>query len=652
MKDKEILFKRLESIGFMLIVVVLLSRAAFGPIWYAEIDSNTLPTISIQYHHSIFMDESDLETARIDYPTLYSGIYMYDDLRSSKLIQLENGKWMSWYFPIYPLFCIPLKLFFQLVRVSQERVFLVTNALLIIIAIHTVLYRLKISDNRRRVAAILLLFSPIVYYNNYINYEAFIFSLLTVSLVHYHNKELKRSAFVLSLAGMANSTVMAVGIVMVGEYLVGIWEKYRFRKNREQLKVFIKDTILYGICFIPSLIPFVVQYIYQGKGTFSESSTIDYWGARVLSYFFDPSLGFFSFAPIALLLFFALALLSVHNRKKHAIVWLLFLVGTVSAFSLMRHINCGMIYCARYLVWTYPIIPLYICCEGVDAINFSGVRKTACIVAAISSALLISLNHTRGNVFDYMDFNYVTKMVLDNVPQLYNPFSATFYSRTVHVDGAYWFTEPMCYLDSQTGEVRKIIFMANIKGKEATEKLVYGNESDLKKFRDKLRGTSDDGKLHYINIPRSDSMKLTLYPQSLSTEDAIWFCGVDRNADEYVHQGMSVNEGEFAWTDGKTMGLSFVLSDFSQEKKYMFSLDYCGTYGEQTVIVRAGETVVYEDTLVGEGTISFEIEPDKDGCVQLDFEFPGAVSPKKLGVSDDSRVLAMRLQKAAVKEKP
>ena len=62
------------SLFLMFFAFFLLSRAFAGQMWYAEIDSNALPTISMQYRGSIFIDESDLVIAQNDYPELYRGI--------------------------------------------------------------------------------------------------------------------------------------------------------------------------------------------------------------------------------------------------------------------------------------------------------------------------------------------------------------------------------------------------------------------------------------------------------------------------------------------------------------------------------------------------------------------------------------------------
>lgn len=112
-EKNNLVLERCGEILVLFIAFFLLSRAFVGQIWYAEIDSNALPVIAMQYHGSILMDESDLSLAQRDFPTLYDGINSYDDLRSAKLVQLPSGKWMAYYFPAYPFCALVVKLFLQ-----------------------------------------------------------------------------------------------------------------------------------------------------------------------------------------------------------------------------------------------------------------------------------------------------------------------------------------------------------------------------------------------------------------------------------------------------------------------------------------------------------------------------------------------------------
>lgn len=145
-------------------------------------------------------------------------------------------------------------------------------------------------------------------------------------------------------------------------------------------------------------------------------------------------------------------------------------------------------------------------------------------------------------------------------------------------------------------------------------------------------------------IPGSNLPIYNLFP-----DETIYFCGAERNADVYVSEGLSGNEETFAWSDGKIMKIAFLLSDYVPENSYVMLLDYIGTFnGEQTVKVYENDVTVFEDTLFGAGTMSFEIQPNEDGIVQLTFEFPNAVSPQELGMSADTRELAIQIQKGVV----
>mgnify|MGYP000866411609 CR=1 FL=1 len=643
----KITWKRINLIFLIIVAFFLLSRAGLGQVWYAEIDSNMLPTISMQYHGSILMDESDLKIAQRDYPELYKGINTYDDLRSVKLLQTNSGKWMSYYFPIYPLFCMPLKLFFQLISVDQSRCFLITNALLVLVALWMVLYRMNVSVKRRLAVACLLIISPIVYYINYINYEAFIFAILTIALVHYINHEKCKSAFFLSLAGMANSTVMVVGIVMIAEYGINMLRKNKHRWCKQTIKACIKETILYGICFSPSLIPFVAQFAYRGQSTYGEWVTLkEFIGVRFLTYLFDPTVGLFSFASIGLLLFLILIIVACCRKHRHSIVWLCFFTGSVGAFSLMFHINCGMIYCARYIVWVYPIVPLYICKEGVNEITTSVGRVGFTAVAGLSVCIIMMINQYGWNVLDPQDFNYITKQILNYAPQLYNPYSATFYCRTLHIDGAYDINEPAYYLDSKTGNIRKIIFRADADSIHAVKKLAYGDQDSMDFFDKKVESIPLDEKFHYISLPRMSRYQLTPAPKSLASEEMIYFAGENRNADLYVSQGLSSAEENFAWTDGSVMRMTFMISDYKQHAKYKMILHCLGTFnGKQNVeITQKTVDCITKDTICGKTQIEFDVIPDENGYVELTFTFPDAISPKELGESDDTRQLAIQLQ--------
>lgn len=509
--DWEKWFDFLGKIAICAFAVFVFCRAFLGPMWYAEIDTNALPTISLQYRGSYTINEEDLQQAQIDFPQLYAGINSFDDLRSSKLVVTRDGRWMPYYGPIYPLLCIPVKLLLALFHLDQQRCFFLTNAILIISALVFLQRKLKASSAQRFFALLLLMISPIVFYVNYINYEACIFSLLIISLTLYYNNNYKLSALFLSLAGIANSTVMAIGIVMIVEYFIRMTKEIKNAPEKKcALKSCVVETIIYGCCFLPCLIPFVMQWILLGKGLFTGAASNNGVLSRFFSYLFDPSLGFFSFAPFAVIAFFSLGIVSLFKKRCaerwRTVFWLLFLVGTVLAYSFMYHINCGMIYCARYIVWTYPILVIFLATVGYEVIRSVSLRRVVCIVLVASPLFLITVNLS--DALNYYHFNSSTRWILDRVPQFYRPLSSIFYSRTLYEDGAYWHTEPAYYTDPETDEVRKLLYKAYSGVEEEIEWDLTGDEASIQYLHAKLRETEYDGQFHYLNFPRNGAYQL------------------------------------------------------------------------------------------------------------------------------------------------
>ena len=502
--------KKVQCIGIALVLgyaVVLLLMACLGPIRYDEIDTNALSVISLQYRGSTIINQSDIEQARVDFPDLYKNIYSFDDLRASKLLVVSENEWLPFYIPIYPALCVPVKLFLAFLGLDQQKTFFITNALLISGALLFLQLKLKVSPIQKIFAVLLLAISPIIYYNNYINYEAYIFSMLIVALVLYCNGNRKTSAIFISLANLPNTAVAAIGLVMIAEYFVKIlWDK-RKETFLAIFQKYWKETAIYALCFAPCLLPTLrTEMLGSIMGSYSLGSVVDFssWLTRILTYLFDPTLGFALFAPAAILLFFLLVIISAVHKRWQSIVWLGMFLAVVATYSLMLHINCGMILCARYVMWSYPIIPLYLATDGYVALN-----KKLILNALYSGAVVINMGMMWVNPDPgYLGFTNTAIWMLKNAPALYNPFSATFYSRTLHIDGAYYITDPAYYKDQTTEQIYKLIYKADPGQAEQLYNKLKGDDASMAYLKDKLERIGTDGKYHYINFPQWGEYKV------------------------------------------------------------------------------------------------------------------------------------------------
>lgn len=474
---------------------------AVTSIYYHEIDSYVLPTVSMQYRHSIIMSSQDLEMAKIDYPDYYVGINDFDSLRSSKLAKINDDSWASFYFPIYSMLCLPLKMLMQLFGADQIRAFTLMNAVFLIISLIYTYRKLNVSYCFKMFAVLLFILSPIYMYVQYISSEAMIFSAVMIGMVMYSNRQYKRSAFMIALASMPNPTVMGIGIVMFAEYFVKTI--INIKKNRSSLKSSIIEFVKYGCCYIPALIPFAFNALVMGTSNPTASgATLDNYFSRVFTYLFDVNIGFFSFAPITLCAFFVLIVVSLVKRKYGYVIYAALLLLPVMSYSLMVYITCIPVFCARYVMWTYPVVIIGTVIIADDLINSSFVKSIFGGVLAVSSCCMLLVNSIP---MYYFGFNGVSTFLLENFPSLYNPNRAMFYADNDKLNWPYDIDFPSYYFSQKDGSLRKLLFKSTDEYKDQVIDSLTGSEKSLSDFSEKLKSIPSDGKFHYVNIsPLSD----------------------------------------------------------------------------------------------------------------------------------------------------
>lgn len=505
MRDSE---KRYDLIARALIFVfsiVLLAYAFLGNISRAEIESNEFPIVAIQYRGSIFSKPADVRHIRDDFPALYRAakeIYtLTDETMFQKLPQISDDTWYSFYFPIYPLICMPLKLLFQFLSVDQERCFTVTNALLMLLSLVFVQRRLKVPAKQRLLVVALLMVSPITLNVSYIYYMVFMASFVTMSLVQYYNGRYRSSALLLSIAGMSNATIMAVGLVMIAEYLVKTLRSFLSGpRTWKEAGEHIRQTVLYGLCYVPCLAQYIVNFFAKVPSFLPSKQDTSYL-ARFMTYLFEPTLGFGTFAPVAILAFFALIVVGLIKRKPRGLIWGAFFLGTVAAFSMMELMNVGMLFCARYLVFTWPIIPLYLATEGYGLIRSSICRDVVHLLLLVSCGVLIFVNAPTACAGPV--FNPTTQWLLNHVPQYYNPYYTTFYCRTRYTYDGQIFNGLSYYVDPPTNEIRKLVYKAEEGQAECVMDELTGDDESMVYLEKQLEKHKLDGKYHYINFPCS-----------------------------------------------------------------------------------------------------------------------------------------------------
>lgn len=513
MKIREKYYDKMSMLIISVIGAILLFKITLTPTpIIGEISTYMLPTISIEQRMSLFVNQSDIDKAVKDFPDVFRNIKTFDDLPASKLVVVEKNKWISYYFPTYSIAALPIKLFLKAIRVNQSATFLLTNLLFYILALLVVYYKLKAPRKNVFLIILLLICSPIIFYTKtWSSAESFIFSLVVMSLTFFSNKEYKKAGILVSIAGSLNPTIMIYGAMIIVSYFIDIYNNAEERNFLIVIKKKITDIIVFGFCFIPSLIPFIFNYIVLGKLVYNGQSLItNEIGQRFFAYLFDFNLGFFPFVPIVLIVFIILITIGIYKRNIQSILYFISFFGTVLSYSLIFHINCGMTGISRYDSWSLPIMIFFILTVGVTFIKKDFLNKVFTVLIYLSSLISMAIIITFSKMPDRIHYTFnnpIATTVLNNIPQLYNPFYATFISRTEHIDGGYIYTKPVIYTDNDDNNaIRKIMVTSDTINE--LQDMVKGDSESLEIFRKKVDEIRDKKGYNYINFSRNANCKL------------------------------------------------------------------------------------------------------------------------------------------------
>lgn len=485
--------------------------AMLGGVHYAEIDSYALPVISMQYRGSLTMEQSDLVLAQRDFPELYSGVNSFDDLRASKLVKTAGDPdvWVSYYFPVYGMAALPFKLLLQFLGLPQERAFTLLNACSIILALALAVKILKIPDKNKFVFLLLVSASPLPLYCCYISAEAFMCGLVIFVLVLFHEKHYRIAAILVMLASWMNPTVLMFGLPMIAEYFVNL---FKTRKNGGFWKTIFSnfgDIVKYAACYIGFVVPFIFNIIFLGKinptmGTGTADGVIERFGA----YLFDLNFGFASFAFIVVLTSIITFPVLLVKKRFECAFYYAGLVLVVAGYSVTFHINCGMLMCARYVLWSYPILAFIVAVYSLDVIKEGKIKDIGCALTYISMVVCLFINSRYVSPYagtthfgnPYTDNSNTVKAVLNTFPELYNPMPSTFYSRVLHIDGGYNNNGIAIYSEPDKDYVRKIALLGSAENKAALKQKLICVSGDSTEFDNIIERIPEDNQYHYLDF--------------------------------------------------------------------------------------------------------------------------------------------------------
>lgn len=153
--------------------------------------------------------------------------------------------------------------------------------------------------------------------------------------------------------------------------------------------------------------------------------------------------------------------------------------------------------------------------------------------------------------------------------------------------------------------------------------------------------SNDTSAYHLIDYP--------VYDYQLG--DKISFAD-SRTSHTYCVTGFVNAEEIFTWSMSTKGKMAFKIGEFSSNTlTVLMNISHLLTQ-PQKMIISVGDNIVYDKTITKAGTIEFGIRKEyvQDGILELDFQFPNAISPYELGISGDIRTLAVGFSDMTIEE--
>ena len=642
--DKKIMIIYMITFGILMLIYCSVNT----PSPVGEWDDYSLPIASILNDHNFSISDEDVLYYKGLFPNWADNIDNYD---LSGYTTRDGSGQMPWYFPTYAIVCIPLTLILGWLKLPTIFAFPYTNLAFLMISVSVMYKNLKCDETKKSFMVLLLTLNPIVFYIGWISAEVFIYSMLIIGLTAWYNRWYRRAAFFVSAAGMLNTTIMSVGIVMIVEYtLILLKTKSKAQKWSLFLKDGVPDIIKYGCCYMIGVIPMIYNYYNVGHINLTASlsgftngteSTI----SRFLAYFYDLNFGFLPYFSIILILAIILILFAIAKKNFRYIEWILTFIINVVLYSIMVHINCGMSGISRYNSWGISILIFAVVLIGLDFIVNKTILKvgyTAIEVGIVLTTIIVfSYGPNKASNTSYVKFTPIAKWVLDNIPGIYNPLKSTFNSRTTHVDGGYGFETPVVYY-AEDGYVRKIL--ASEKDKEELMNN-YTSFTDFKKDFNKQISCLSGIDLCYISVPAK--AKLTK-AANYNIGTNLRFSTNESNGMIYIYSGVNISEDWGTWSEGNKV---IMRMKTSSSASILHATIKAGVYNNvQNVIINVNDKEVYNNPKYTGDGIEFDFgNPGEGNLVEFTFDLPEAISPVAFGY-EDGRILGIGFTQMVITE--
>lgn len=388
-----------------------------------------------------FMRHLSPEARPADVIALAAKLRRHDlDVNYARMLEVffpdSQGRRYCYHFWGYSLACLPAKVVLRALGLADLGCAQVTNALILIFALHQALFAARLGRLARSTLALLTLFSPIAWYLFWAHPETACASAVLLALVWSGAGRPLAATLAAALAAMQNPPLLL--------FVAALWLRAwlpALPSARQRPREALKRIALATLAAIPATLPPLFYLWTLGVPSPLARTSTDLGllsAARALELFFDPNIGMLGYLPVTVLLFLMGSLLQLLRRstapraaERLALLFLMALACTIT-----HNWNGGSAGPSRYTVWLLPFVLMAVA-ELVDAWRAGGpaLRRLAPIAASLAVAAQAFAFFARGGLVqpeDSLDHSSAARLVLRVAPSLYNPTPHIFVTRTLH----------------------------------------------------------------------------------------------------------------------------------------------------------------------------------------------------------------------------
>ncbi len=379
-------------------------------------------------------------------PTCYGSFYISN-----------TGKYYPVHFWMYPLISVPSLLALRVLGMNELKLFQVTNAVLLGIAMLYIAVRLgkmKLPNISKVLLVTLIAASPILWFIHWTHTEVFSYVCVVLALFSLFDK---RYVFGMLMAALGATQNVPIAFLFVPLLVLYAADSIT---NKTTVAAKLKDIVLILVAFGITLAPIVFNYV-----NYSTWNIIDKIGGtsfsfisfkRIFELFFDLNLGIFWYYPLFTIAIFGvlgfcavrLILQLIRKRESRTVkywfepenIWMIQVIMTFITMILMLMLSAGTFNWnhgtsgpSRYSLWSVVPLGWIFVYAFISHVKIKFVNLLIALGIALNAVILVYGGGVLANgKVGFLRHSYAARTVLKYMPSLYNPTMEIFKERTLH----------------------------------------------------------------------------------------------------------------------------------------------------------------------------------------------------------------------------